>query len=71
MPETIEEFCRRAAAAGVRELWVSIGSDGDKVILHFSPRDDERRALDRAISSGISTKSFVATGNELEPCVTL
>lgn len=65
--ESITEFAERAAAAGIRELWVSVGKDEQSAltVLHVSPRTD-----DRAKAAGIGTRSFYSEGDMLIPCDT-
>ena len=62
MPETVEGFLKRASAAGIYELWASIGRDGQSklLMLHLSPTAANAQA---ASAAGIVTRSFYVDGD--------
>lgn len=67
--EGIEQFLRRAAAAGFREMWLSIGEDEQSglVVAHISPRCNDPAASLAAQNLGIATRSFYVDGDNVHP----
>lgn len=68
--ESIADFVKRAAAHGVRELWVSVGEDENSglTILWVSPRSATHHDAEQAKAAGIATRKFYAEGDTLIPC---
>jgi hypothetical protein len=67
--EGIEQFLTRAAAAGFREMWLSIGKDEQSglVVAHVSPRCDDADASMAAKQLGVTTRSFYVDGDNVHP----